>query len=505
MIIETILLLAFRGALFFGCRRYILRILYEDLQELSSTSGEAETIELSLPTSSTSIVQRSQKTVTKEERHTSISHSTFALCFTESCTLFLLLMFQGLDIFTPGIRVLHFRICLLLLLLIILLAVPLLFSYIVISRPLLSFVPPLICLFLLSFIPLPSPLDSNPDIDSMTACLSRLIVVGTIILGALSGFGAMRSCWLYLLAQERPIPTDRDIEVSTAALARIREDLKARMDEATRKSNNETVPWYSRVVKTFGSDDISQEIAGLQALEYQMALSLDDKRERQRAHRLSRTLYGRAWNLGGKVFAVYCVIRILSSVINLAFPTLRRTSSSSPSEYNYPDLVAYLFSFLLPYPQERVVAVSRQVGLVFVGLIILSSIRLVLRSATRVSRHPVHHVVQEYLRFALQVLRVTSRNRGASLMMLLLAQLIGIYLLSTIVQLRTSFPPPSTYAAAADDDQVPDGKSTNLFSLIPEGQVFGGLFDASFLLAAVAEGVVVWVGDKFGAGSEYDA
>ncbi|SJL10882.1 uncharacterized protein ARMOST_14277 [Armillaria ostoyae] len=231
---------------------------------------------------------------------------------------------------------------------------------------------------------------------------------------------------------------------------------------------------------------ISQEIAGLQALEYQMALALDDKRERQRAHRLSRTLYGRAWNLGGKVFAVYCVIRILSSIINLAFPTLRRTSSSSLSEYNYPDLVAYLFSLLLPYPQERVVAVSRQVGLVFVGLIILSSIRLVLRSATR-------------------VLRVTSRNRGASLMMLLLAQLIGIYLLSTIVQLRTSFPPPSTYAAAADDDQVPDGKPTNLFSLIPEGQVFGGLFDASFLLAAVAEGVVVWVGDKFGAVSGYDA
>ncbi len=62
--------------------------------------------------------------------------------------------------------------------------------------------------------------------------------------------------------------------MSTAALARIREDLKARMDEATRKSNvgllllfssdlfclmpslqNETMPWYSRVVKTFGSDD----------------------------------------------------------------------------------------------------------------------------------------------------------------------------------------------------------------------------------------------------------
>ncbi len=57
---------------------------------------------------------------------------------------------------------------------------------------------------------------------------------------------------------------------------------------------------------------VSQDIAGIQALEYHMALSLDDKRERQRAHRLSRTLYGRAWNLGGKVFAVYCVIRILS-------------------------------------------------------------------------------------------------------------------------------------------------------------------------------------------------
>ncbi|KAG7441840.1 uncharacterized protein BT62DRAFT_465943 [Guyanagaster necrorhizus] len=123
----------------------------------------------------------------------------------------------------------------------------------------------------------------------------------------------MRSCWLYLLSQERPTPTDRDIEMSTAEVARIREDLRARMDEAKRKDNNENAPWYSRVVKSFGSDDsISREISGLQALEYQMALSLDDKRERQWANRFSRTLYGCAWNLCGKVFAVYCVIRILN-------------------------------------------------------------------------------------------------------------------------------------------------------------------------------------------------
>lgn len=49
-------------------------------------------------------------------------------------------------------------------------------------------------LFLLSRIPLPDALASS---DFTTTTLSRLIVLGTIILGILSGFGAVSSAWAF--------------------------------------------------------------------------------------------------------------------------------------------------------------------------------------------------------------------------------------------------------------------------------------------------------------------
>lgn len=63
----------------------------------------------------------------------------------------------------------------------------------------------------------------------------------------------------------------------------------------------------------------------------------------------------------------------------------------------------------------------------------------------------------------------------------------GIYLLSTLVQLRTSFPPPPTRP-----DTQPDIGLINLFSTLPEYQVFGVVFDSTFLLAATTTMVTLW-------------
>ena len=98
------------------------------------------------------------------------------------------------------------------------------------------------------------------------------------------------------------------------------------------------------------------------------------------------------------------------------------------------------------------------------------------------------------------MLRVTNRNLGASMMLLLLAQIMvrlvcapipegaphnfvkGIYLLSTLIQLRTSFPSSDTEG--------------DLFETLPEYVVFGGSFDGSFLAAVVVTGFARWLDDK---------
>lgn len=53
--------------------------------------------------------------------------------------------------------------------------------------------------------------------------------------------------------------------------------------------------------------------------------------------------------------------------------------------------------------------------------------------------------------------------------------------MSTLIQLRTSFPPS------------PDGASKSLFASLPDFNVFGPLFDASFLVSAFISALVsVW-------------
>ena len=57
-----------------------------------------------------------------------------------------------------------------------------------------SLIPVSIYLFLLSWIPLPDALASS---NLTTTALSRLVVLGTIILGLLSGFGAINNAWAF--------------------------------------------------------------------------------------------------------------------------------------------------------------------------------------------------------------------------------------------------------------------------------------------------------------------
>ena len=96
------------------------------------------------------------------------------------------------------------------------------------------------------------------------------------------------------------------------------------------------------------------------------------------------------------------------------------------------------------------------------------------------------------------MLKVTNKNLGASMVLLLLAQIMvrliciqervsdefvkGLYILSTLIQLRTSFP-------SSDMEE-------NLFKTLPEYVVFGGTFDGSFLVAVVVTGFTRWLDDK---------
>jgi len=199
-----------------------------------------------------------------------------------------------------------------------------------------------------------------------------------------------------------------------------------------------------------------------------MARNLEALRQRRDEARFSNTVKGRLFGVGGRFFAVYCVFRIISSIVNI-FSPIRSGDTTSTSSDLVTQLLVYCVSLFPSVRMEfdEIASVARQISLALVGVIILSSLRLVLTGVAR-------------------ILRVTNKNLGASLMLLLLAQLMGIYLLSTLIQLRTSFPS--------------NNGEDNLFSTLPEYVVFGGTFDGSFLLAVLVTGVVKWFDERVNGG-----
>ncbi|EPQ55979.1 hypothetical protein GLOTRDRAFT_40958, partial [Gloeophyllum trabeum ATCC 11539] len=398
-----------RCLLFASCRKYLLRSLYHDLQSLS-LPGEpgvmhSDDVELTtLPAPSTSAALKRKRPL-----HSTLSRGLFAICFSESCVLFFLLMCQGLDILDPRTRLVNWRL-------------------------------------------------------SLTVLLSAILVVVPLCLN--------------LILTYTMDPTSNDVAAASQALDRVRSDLMERKAELKRLRNAQSqTTWLSRMTSSFRGDSRKSqisEVSGLEALEYQMSQNLEDMKLRQANAHFNRTIVGKLFNLGGRLFALYCIFRILSSLINIIIPIRSRESNTSS-----PDLITHylvrLLSFFpaLDIPEKDVALVARQISLALVGVIILSSIRLVLRGVAR-------------------VLRVTNRNLGASLMLVVLAQLMGIYLLSTLIQLRTSFPPPP---ARPDADNAPSTE-TNIFSTLPEYQVFGSLFDGSFLIAAGLTATARWLNDR---------
>jgi hypothetical protein len=67
--------------------------------------------------------------------------------------------------------------------------------------------------------------------------------------------------------------------------------------------------WVSPEVKHLA---VTLELQGLEALEFQMARNLEALRERQEAARFASTFKGRLFNFAGRIFTVYCTIRVIS-------------------------------------------------------------------------------------------------------------------------------------------------------------------------------------------------
>ncbi|CAE6389794.1 unnamed protein product [Rhizoctonia solani] len=293
---QTALFFVVRGALFYICRFYLIRSLYKLSPITQSNSAAlAPGSPLTTPTTprSSSRVGDSYfelgnipvPNVTRSHPRssvarwglgpTSVARSAFALCFSESCSLFLLVMCQAYDIMSPTSRYVNWRISLMTLVVLILLVIPVLQCLFVAYRPgkfdigvSLSrrLALPLFFFSAYALLLLRIPLvGNNKDMDTLTAALMRLSVLGTVVLGTLSGFGAITTAWMFAgaLGKKRwEGITKQDIASAEHSLTRVRNDLDLRNRESQalelqNTKNPQPRSWGSRFLGAFGGESVS--------------------------------------------------------------------------------------------------------------------------------------------------------------------------------------------------------------------------------------------------------
>jgi hypothetical protein len=207
---------------------------------------------------------------------------------------------------------------------------------------------------------------------------------------------------------------------------------------------------------------LQQEIFGLETLASAMRDDLDSIRGRHRQAKWSSTIQGRILLGAGHFFSIYCVWRVLLAALSLVILGYR---DSAP-----PDVVSLLLAHAVRFfnVDVNLDAWTRIFGLLFVGALILIRMRAVLATLS-------------------SFFRAASTGTSTSFLLLFLAEVLTIYLLATLIQLRASLPPAFSGTPSEGDSLTPLTDDAPLLASLPSfNVVFGAHFDASFLLASLA-------------------
>ncbi|WVQ67291.1 uncharacterized protein L199_005486 [Kwoniella botswanensis] len=510
-------------------------------------------------TTSISSLQQGTKATKKATRGLHrFSRMLFGVCFAEGCNLLTLVIFHAVGILHSRSRRVNFSISLHVILAIILLVVPLVQCLLLTyrsresssastkpsrstslsftSRLLISLIPFTLYIFLFTRIPpyitaipiTPAPVPPTPvlevDDPSSTAStideaivqwstsgpegweqggwlapsLGRVVVLGVLVLGSLSGFGAVRSAWNFfehaIGAGSRSL-TDNDILQAERSLYRVRHDLVTKREEIARveATSGTSTParggWMGRMFGSQNQEAISlqAELSGLKTMEHQVSKSLKAMKLRKKHQDFGQTFRGQLYNLFGYVFATYCAARLIMCLPSLFFAPLTssQASSDTPQEgkgNTNGDWISFLLALAISKLPAGSIDIdvpswSRSISIILTGVLILSSLAQVMRSLNK-------------------VLRLTSKTVGAGFLLLSLGQLFATYVISLLVQLRTSLPPAPLEEANLSTYLDPAQTDHSLLSTLPDFRVFGRLFDVTFLFAALGTALYRYIAMK---------
>uniref|UniRef100_UPI00358E417E Golgi pH regulator-like isoform X2 n=1 Tax=Myxine glutinosa TaxID=7769 RepID=UPI00358E417E len=371
-------------------------------------------------------------TYAKQVRHRGVQ-LIFSMTFALSCTMFELIIFEILGLLHTSSRYVHWKLNLYVMLLFIVLLVPFYISYFAVSHvPLLSSKRlPAACTvwgsFMLLFWKIGDPfpiLSPRHGVLSIEQLISRVGVVGVTLMALLSGFGAVNCPYTYMAYFLR-IVTDADVFALERRLLQTLDMIvskKKRLAMMEREQGGKEAKagglWSmlrsvaSPTHTTEGCGALREEVSALEELSRQLFVEVVDLHASKERVAYSRTLQGRYFNYLGYFFSGYCIWKIFIATVNIVFD---RVGKTDPVTRGLEITAGYLgLSFDVKFW-------SQHVSFILVGIIVITSIRGLLITLTK-------------------FFYAISSTKSSNVIVLVLAQIMGMYFVSCVLLLRMSLP-----------------------------------------------------------------
>ncbi|RXM99672.1 Golgi pH regulator [Acipenser ruthenus] len=157
---------------------------------------------------------------------------------------------------------------------------------------------------------------------------------------------------------------------------------------------------------------IQQEVDALEELNRQLFLETVDLHATKERIEYSKTFQGKYFNFLGYFFSIYCVWKIFMATINIVFD---RVGKTDPVTRGIEITVNYLGI------QFDVKFWSQHISFILVGIIIVTSIRGLLITLTK-------------------FFYAISSSKSSNVIVLVLAQIMGMYFVSSVLLMRMSMP-----------------------------------------------------------------
>lgn len=359
----------------------------------------------------------------------SVVQLLFSLTFSLSCTMFELIIFEIVGILDPASRKLTWMIGIHGMLILVIFILPFLITYSIIRN--ISFIHKklpftiigwLIFVYLFWRVGDPFPI-LNPahGIFSIEQGISRVGVIGVTLMALLSGFGAVNYPYTSMTYFMKEVKA-RDVMDMEKKLMQTYDQIAMKkkrivLIQKEKASHKSSPVSFWNVFSSFGSttkslNQLQLECYALEELSRQLFLELVDLKAMQQRLEWSKTLKGKYFHFVGYFFSIYCMWKIGISTVNIV---LDRVGRLDPVTRGLQIAVNWIGLEL------DVKFWSQHVSFILVGIIVISSIRGLLITLTK-------------------FFYAISSSKSSIIIVLMLAEIMGMYFLSSVVLMRMNMP-----------------------------------------------------------------